>query len=79
MTSNPFVSEPVPGANATPPSRWIDATVTGTNPLMVRLDGFQEEPQPPTKPSLVGGLSVNDRVLCLMQGRQLVVVGRYGG
>lgn len=79
MTTNPFVDEPKPGANTIPQTRWIDATVTGTIPLMVRLDGFQEEPQPPTKPPLVGGLSVNDRVLCLMQGRQLVVLGRYGG
>lgn len=79
MTSNPFVDEPIPEPNAIPQTRWVDATVTGTGPLMVRLDGFQEEPQPPTKPPLVGGLSVNDRVLCLMQGRQLVVLGRYGG
>lgn len=79
MINNPFVDEPDPAAKPVPVTRWVDATVTGTAPLMVRLDGYQEEPQLPTKPPLVGGLSDNDRVLCLMQGRQLVVVGRYGG
>lgn len=78
MINNPFVDDSPP-AKSPPITRWVDATVTGTAPLMVRLDGFEEDPQEPTKPPLVGGLLVNDRVLCLMQGRQLVVLGRYGG
>lgn len=78
LIDNPFVADSQQ-PQQTPVTRWIDATVTSTAPLMVRLDGFEEAAQEPTKPPLVGGLSVSERVLCLMQGRQLVVIGRYGG
>lgn len=78
MIDNPFVDD-APESKPAPLVRWVDATVTSISPLKVRLDGYQEQPQSPTKPPLVGGLSANDRVLCLMQGKQLVVLGRYGG
>jgi len=78
MIDNPYVNDGPP-AKSSPVTRWIDATVTSTAPLMVQLDGFDEAPQEPTKPPLVGGLVVTDRVLCLLQGRQLVILGRYGG
>jgi len=77
MIDNPFVNDET--SKPAPVARWVDATVTSLSPLMVKLDGYQEEPQEPTKPPLVGGLSINERVLCLMQGRQLVILGRYGG
>ena len=78
MNMNPFADDPP--AQALPPAgKWVDATVTQTGPLMIRLDGYMEPEQPPTKPPLVGGLAVNDRVLCLLQGRQLIIFGRYGG
>ncbi|WJZ27827.1 hypothetical protein MOMMJLID_CDS0019 [Arthrobacter phage 1191A] len=78
MMDNPFVND-VPPLKPPPITRWIDATVTSESPLKVQLDGYDEGPQEPTKPPLVGGLVVNERVLCLMQGRQLVILGRYGG
>ena len=77
VIDNPFAEEPKPQGPA--PARWVDATVTGVSPLMIRLDGYDEDPQPPTKPPLVGGLAVNQRVLCQLQGRQLIILGRYGG
>ena len=77
MIDNPFVeSEPDIRRNE---AKYCDATVTGVEPLFVRLDGYTEDEQPPTKPPLVGDLAVNDRVMCLLHGRQLVVLGRYGG
>lgn len=78
MTGNPFVVEPSPSKPRVS-DRWVDGTITSATPLLVRLDGFGEEPQPPTKPPLVGGLTTSNRVLCLLQGRQLIIIGRYGG
>lgn len=78
MIENPFLDSRPP-EKPVPIERWVDATVTGTAPLMIKLDGYQEVAQPPTKPPLVAGLATGDRVLCLLQGRQLVIFGRYGG
>lgn len=78
MMDNPFVNDSPP-VKTSLPGKWVDGTITSSTPLLVRLDGYQESPQPPTKLPLVGGLAVNDRVLCLLQGRQLIIFGRYGG
>lgn len=63
-----------------PDPRWRlrDGTITSATPLMVRLDG-DTDPTQPTKAPLVGGLSTNHRVCCLMADRQLIILGRYGG
>lgn len=78
MINNPFVDSEPP-AKQSQRERWVDGTVTAISPLAIRLDGYQEQPQAPTKPPLVAGLVVGDRVICLLQGRQLIIFGRYGG
>lgn len=55
-----------------------DGTITGTSPLMVRLDG-DTTPIQPTKAPLAGGLTISDRVCCLLADKQLLILGRYGG
>ena len=79
MIDNPFVNDTPCPCQQKRPGRWVDATVTGTSPLLVRLDGYEEISQPPTKPPLVAGLAVGDKVICRLEGKQLVVHGRYGG
>lgn len=56
--------------------RW--GVVTQASPLRVKLDGDVTH-LPITPASLVGGLSVGHRVLCLLAGRQLIVMGTPGG
>lgn len=57
-------------------TRW--GTVTATGPLRVKLDG-DDTALPVTPASLVADLKVNDRVWCVLSGRQLTVAGVYGG
>lgn len=55
-----------------------DGEITSTTPLMVRIDGDEESVEP-TKPPLVAGLAIGDKVLLIMADRQLIINGRYGG
>lgn len=69
-----------PAAPAGPVAwRTRDATVHTLVPLMVVLDGPDETSVAPSKAPLVGDLSVGDRVMCLFIGRQLTIMGAYGG
>lgn len=65
-------AQPVPGLV----TRW--GTVTGVSPLRVRLDG-DDTALPVTPATLVAGLKTDDRVACILSGRQLTVAGVYGG
>lgn len=58
--------------------RFRDGTIHSVSPLSVLLEG-DTDPTPPTKAPLVGALLVNQRVLCLLAERQLIILGRYGG
>ena len=51
------------------------ATVTAATPLRVRLDG-RTAPLDITPDTLAAGLTVGDRVLVLIQGRSLVILGK---
>ena len=51
------------------------ATVTAAGPLRVRLDG-RTAPLDITPDTLAAGLAVGDRVLVLIQGHSLVVLGK---
>ena len=53
-------------------ARW--ALVTTASPLRVQLDG-DTAPLPLTPVTLAAGLTAGSRVLCLLIGRQLVVLG----
>lgn len=69
---------PVAPAEQTVKPRW--GTVTQALPLRVRLDG-DDAALPMTPASLVpdGTAKVGNRVWCVLNGRQLVVVGVWGG
>lgn len=60
-------------AGAAREPQW--ATVKSTNPLEVLVDGAEEQ-GPATAPSGVG-LAGDQRVLTLLVGRTLVVIGAY--
>lgn len=51
------------------------ATVTAASPLRVRLDG-RTAPLDITPDTLAAGLAVGDRVLVLIQGHSLVILGK---
>lgn len=69
-----LIPAPVPEHDVKP--RW--GTITALSPLRVKLDG--DDVQLPVTPApLVYGLAVNDRVWCVLVGRQVVVAGAYGG
>ncbi|MGF3055603.1 hypothetical protein [Microbacterium sp. YY-01] len=55
-----------------PVVRW--ATVTQPSPLRIRMDG-DADPMLITPQSLVSGLTVGARVLCVEQHRRMIVVG----
>ena len=69
---------PIAPAEQTVKPRW--GTVTQALPLRVRLDG-DDAALPMTPASLVpdGTAKVGNRVWCVLNGRQLVVVGVWGG
>ena len=74
MARNPFLEifdNPAPDI---PGTFW--ATVTGTNPLRVKRD---TEPVLPVTPQTLESLEVGDRVLCLWERRQVIVLGKLGG
>lgn len=74
MSRNPFLEifdNPAPDI---PGTFW--ATVTATNPLRVKRD---TEPVLPVTPQTLATLAVGDRVLCLWERRQVIVLGRLGG
>lgn len=52
-------------------------SVTSTDPLRIRLDG--DDIELPIVPVLACPVGTADRVLLLLNGRQLIVVGRVGG
>lgn len=56
--------------------KW--GTVTAADPLRVRIDG-DAAALPVTPDSLVGSLTVGDRVRCEISDRRLIVHGRQGG
>lgn len=59
---------------AIPGTFW--ATVTGTSPLRVKRDA---EPVLNVTPKTLQEVKTGDRVLCLRDNRQLVVLGKLGG
>ena len=65
---------PTQPARVRPAVRAMWATVTQTSPLRVQLD-LDDEPQPYTPITLTSGLAVDDQVLCLLIGGQLVILG----
>lgn len=67
---------PVAPAEQTVKPRW--GTITQLSPLRVKLDG-DDTALPVTPSTLVRGLVVGSRVWCALVGRQLVIVGSYGG
>lgn len=74
MARNPFLEifdNPAPDI---PGTFW--ATVTSISPLRVKRDA---EPVLPVTPQTLEKLSVGDRVLCLWERRQVIVLGRMGG
>lgn len=74
MARNPFLElfdNPAPDI---PGTFW--ATVTATNPLRVKRDA---EPVLPVTPQTLETLAVGDRVLCLWERRQVIVLGKMGG
>ena len=60
-----------------PTLRW--ATVTNVNPLQVRLDGDLDPLLIPPQ-TVVSGLPVGQRVICVEQNRRVIVIaaGRFG-
>ena len=72
---NPFLEMlAVPEEPPAPGTFW--ATVTGVNPVRVQRDG---EPVLPVTPKTLDRLTVGDRVLCLWDRRQVIVLGRMSG
>ena len=65
---------PTQPARPRPAVRAIWATVTQASPLRVQLD-LDDDPQPYTPITLTAGLAVDDQVLCLLIGGQLVILG----
>jgi len=57
---------------------WTWATVTQASPLRIRMDG-EATALAITPDTLAGGLVVDDRVMVLVLGRRLTVLGRAGG
>lgn len=57
-----------------PETFW--ATVDSTTPLRVKRD---EEPVIPATPKTLERVSKGDRVLCLQENRQVIVLGKMGG
>ena len=74
MSRNPFLEMLTAPEQEIPGTFW--ATVTATNPLRVKRD---TEPVLPVTPQTLANLAVGDRVLCLWERRQVVVLGRMGG
>ena len=74
MMRNPFMMDPPPMSGEGASTFW--ATVVGTAPLRVCRDG--EDPLPVTPKSLEP-VTVGDRVLCLWERRQVIVLGKMGG
>ena len=56
------------------PVKVIWGMVAGVAPLRIRLDG-DDDPQPYTPLTLAAGLTVGVRVVCLLLGGQLIVLG----
>ena len=73
MSRNPFL-ELIQPAPDIPGTFW--ATVVGTSPLRVQRDS---EPVLAVTPKTVTRLTAGDRVLCLWENRQVVVLGVLGG
>lgn len=71
---NPFLELLTSEDQQIPGTFW--ATVTGVSPLRIQRDG--ESVLAITPQSLVN-LETGDRVLCLLEKRQVVVLGRLGG
>lgn len=59
-----------------PVIRW--GVITQADPLRVQLDG-DADPMVLTPMTIVGGLRVGDRVLCVEQHRRVIVLGRAKG
>lgn len=74
MSRNPFLEMLTAPEQEIPGTFW--ATVTATNPLRVKRD---TEPVLPVTPQTLANLAVGDRVLCLWERRQVIVLGRMGG
>lgn len=74
MSRNPFLEMLTAPEQEIPGTFW--ATVTATNPLRVKRDA---EPVLPVTPQTLANLAVGDRVLCLWERRQVIVLGRMGG
>lgn len=78
MSQNPLAALVQTDSSSTAPAVKIrSATVSGTMPLAITLDGFSQAVTPTDV--LLSGLRVADRVCCLHAGTRLVVLGRYGG
>lgn len=71
---NPFLELLTTEDTDVPGTFW--ATVTSVDPLRVQRDGESVLAITPTTLAL---LKVGDRVLCLLERRQVVVLGRMGG
>lgn len=76
------MSNPLAGL-ITPPSgpkpwRLRDGTITTTTPLTVLIDG-DDDPVTPTKAPLIATPTIGDRVLLVFAGKELILMGRYGG
>lgn len=69
-----LIPQPVLESGVKP--RW--GAVTQASPLRVKLDG-DDTALPVTPATLVSGLTVGDRVWCLLAGRQIVILGVWGG
>lgn len=74
MSRNPFLEMLTAPEQEIPGTFW--ATVTATNPLRVKRDA---EPVLPVTPQTLANLAVGDRVLCLWERRQVIILGRMGG
>ena len=73
---NPFldVLDPQLDTGDQPATFW--ATVVGTSPLRIQRDS---ELTLPVTPKTLEAVQVGDRVLCLWERRQVIVLGRMGG
>lgn len=73
---NPFldVLDPQLDTGDQPATFW--ATVVGTSPLRIQRDS---ELTLPITPKTLEAVQVGDRVLCLWERRQVIVLGRMGG
>lgn len=65
---------PAPAPEAGLSTRW--ATVTQVSPLRVKLDGDTDALA--VTPGALVQVAVGDRVLCLLSGRQVIVLGIWG-